>query len=409
MDKQTINTYDSREIKAKKTRLSYCTDSKSVPLAISFKNRNWLPKNLNETWDIYWGSTSASFNKIFGTCSEISLQKYQIVNCFPNSYELSRKDLLYRNIGKYCKKLQLEDSKLESKTSSGQKLDNLMDFLPSTYILPIDYGIFLEEYRKRKKSVWIMKPCGRSLGTGISVLNSLMQIKEKMHAVRKKVFETYLISRYVENPLLIGGKKFDLRLYVLVTSFQPLNAFLYRFGFCRFATETYSKCGQRLQDKFIHLTNVNIQQKSLHYNRNHGGKWSLENLKLFLEGTQDPIKVGSLFNRIPFIVLHSLKAVSAPIVSNSHCFQLFGYDVIIDADLKPWLIEVNALPSLKSTTDADRKLKVNLIDDILNVVLVEKCQLTRCAVEGLKASSYNNFERLIEDKVYSEVSDKTAE
>ncbi|XP_055537111.1 polyglutamylase complex subunit TTLL1-like [Wyeomyia smithii] len=55
--------------------------------------------------------------------------------------------------------------------------------------------------------------------------------------------------------------------------------------------------------------------------------------------------------------------------SDRHCFECYGYDIIIDNTLKPWLVEVNASPSLTSTTANDRILKYKLIDNILNIVL----------------------------------------
>lgn len=395
MAKQTVNKTNSVDQKIRTKKFIYCTDSKIVPLITNFEDRKWTRANINELWNLYWTNTS-NCSKIFGLKSKIYLQKFQLVNHFPNSYELSRKDLLYRNIKKYSKKYKMDGDKIGTKAHNRYVL---VEFLPSTFILPVDYGIFLEEYRKASNSIWIMKPSGRSLGTGIIIVKSLSQIREKMYLNRQNVFETYLISRYIENPMLIGGKKFDLRLYVLVTSFQPLNAFLYEFGFCRFSTETYTKCGQQLHDKFIHLTNVSIQKKSANYNKKHGGKWSLQNLRLYLEGTQNARAVECLFNRIPFIVIHSLNAVSSAIVNIPNCFQLFGYDIIVDAELKPWLIEVNASPSLKGTTEGDEKMKIKLINDTLEVVLSEKWYPTSQEAGESNSKRSNNFKKLDENEI----------
>ena len=55
--------------------------------------------------------------------------------------------------------------------------------------------------------------------------------------------------------------------------------------------------------------------------------------------------------------------------NDRHCFECYGYDIIIDDNLKPWLIEVNASPSLTSTTSSDRIMKFKLISDIINIVV----------------------------------------
>ena len=58
-------------------------------------------------------------------------------------------------------------------------------------------------------------------------------------------------------------------------------------------------------------------------------------------------------------------------VQDKHCFELYGYDIIIDGDLKPWLLEVNASAALTGDSDADYTLKRNLLEHVLNVVDVE--------------------------------------
>ena len=68
------------------------------------------------------------------------------------------------------------------------------------------------------------------------------------------------------------------------------------------------------------------------------------------------------------LIIHSLKAVQPVMINDRHCFECYGYDVLIDDELKPWLVEINASPSLSTTTENDRMSKCNLVRDIYNVV-----------------------------------------
>lgn len=126
-------------------------------------------------------------------------------------------------------------------------------------------------------------------GRGIFLINKLSQTKrwEKVSAAKTTNAEVYVVSHYIDNPLLVGGKKFDLRLYALVTSFKPLKVYLSDLGFARFCNVKYDTEGDNdLDNKYMHLTNVAVQKHGDEYNNLHGNKWALSKLRLWLEGTQ---------------------------------------------------------------------------------------------------------------------------
>lgn len=98
------------------------------------------------------------------------------------------------------------------------------------------------------------------------------------------------------------------------------------------------------------------------------GKLSLKNLRLHLEAVYGPERVERLFEDIGWIIVHSLKAAQSVVLNDRHCFEMYGYDILMDSRLKPWLLEVNASPSLSASTESDRVLKHGLISDVLDIV-----------------------------------------
>ena len=145
---------------------------------------------------------------------------------------------MIKNLKRFKKNLEKE-GKLEEATS--------YNFFPLTYNLPTDYAIFFEEFKRSnsnsEKSLWIMKPIGKSQGKGIFLFNKIQQISQWKSSFRynpeNPQAEPYIVQKYILDPLLIGGKKFDMRIYVLCTSFQPLTMYLYRTGFARFTHYRY--------------------------------------------------------------------------------------------------------------------------------------------------------------------------
>eukprot|EP00826_Nyctotherus_ovalis_P010243 TRINITY_DN1271_c0_g2_i8.p1 TRINITY_DN1271_c0_g2~~TRINITY_DN1271_c0_g2_i8.p1 ORF type:complete len:253 (-),score=64.06 TRINITY_DN1271_c0_g2_i8:503-1261(-) len=246
-------------------KLKWRTDFDKQVIVENFDKRGWIKSQNADDWNIFW-ATKESVRTIFNPDTGHRLGEAQLLNHFPNHYELTRKDLMSKNIKRFRKDLEKENNPLAEKDDSGNYKH--LDVIPVTFILPGDYTIFVEEFRHNPNSTWIMKPSGKSQGYGIFLVSKLNQLKKwstssKLPFQSPTFKENYVISRYVDNPLLVGGKKFDLRIYVLVTCFKPLRVYLYKHGFTRFCNEKYTASDAELDNMYVHLTNVAIQKHAV--------------------------------------------------------------------------------------------------------------------------------------------------
>ncbi|XP_042636948.1 tubulin polyglutamylase TTLL5 [Orycteropus afer afer] len=305
-----------------------------------------------------------------------TLSEAQKVNHFPRSYELTRKDRLYKNI-------------IRMQHTHGFKAFHI---LPQTFLLPAEYAEFCNSYSK-DRGPWIVKPVASSRGRGVYLINNPNQISLE---------ENILVSRYINNPLLIDDFKFDVRLYVLVTSYDPLVVYLYEEGLARFATVRYDQGAKNIRNQFMHLTNYSVNKKSGDYVscddpevEDYGNKWSMSAMLRYLK--QEGRDTTALMAHVEDLIIKTVISAELAIATacktfvphRSSCFELYGFDVLIDSTLKPWLLEVNLSPSLACDTPLDLKIKASMISDMFTVVGFV------CQDPGQRASSrpiYPTFE-----------------
>jgi len=312
--------------------------------------RSKLFENTNIIWKLMKEDEIIPFLK--------TLNQYQRYNHFPMTWQLSRKDNLYDNY-----------FKLHSKFPKDYY------YMPETYCLPKDFDIISKKLQnldlKDIKNLWLVKPAASSRGKGIKLLTNVENLPKK---------NKYIVSHYIYNPHLINGKKYDLRLYLLVTGFTPLKIYLFDNGLARFCTEKYDLNFNKMKDKFIHLTNYSINKISENFELNDsvdkelGDKWTIQTLKKYFE--KNGLNFDKIWEKIKDIIIKAVISVSdiaIPLIkqlelSSCNLFELYGVDILIDENLKPWLLEVNLNPSLNCDSLLDLKVKSHVLTDIFNII-----------------------------------------
>ena len=171
-----------------------------------------------------------------------------------------------------------------------------------------------------------------------------------------------------------------MRLYLLVTGYTPLKIYLFNDGLARFCSEEYDLNPEKMNDRYIHLTNYSINKTSLNFEQNDsvndefGEKWTLNTLKNYFQ--KNNLDFGKVWEKIKDIIVKiilSVTGMAIPLIKNfklssGNLFELYGVDILLDEFLEPWLMEVNLNPSLNCDSQLDLKVKSKLLTDIFNII-----------------------------------------
>lgn len=373
-----------------------CVKNAFAAAGFSRTKKKWVE------WHVAWAKHIPKDNfKLFRGGGEAPYRDMQVFNHFPDPWVLGRKDRLLKTLAGYRRRFGAEQ----------------YGFFPEGFNIPGDLDALARAIERdrastttSKPSAWIVKPPASSCGRGIRVVaakdtDKLLADLKRDSGKAKRFKKTkkqskraatpeqpemckskarqYVVQRYLDNPLLMGGFKFDLRLYVVVTSVDPLRIYLFEEGITRFCTAKYSL--GNTSNRFGHLTNYSINKKNSSFVENEnalqenvGSKWSLSALLKHLVAEkvlQDP---DILRARIRDVICKTIIAAEAHLTPLHHqfvkktqnlkCFELFGFDLMLDAQLNPWLIEVNVSPSLMGGSPLDKRVKGLLLSDIFHLV-----------------------------------------
>lgn len=277
-------------------------------------------------------------------------------------------------------------------------------------------------------NVWILKPTHLNRGRGISLFNSIESLVQKVKnpeidfsqaktatkvenfsSVNRKITQQkktyrvnhkdmitssflnksktvsknssqvdhYIIQKYIERPILYWNRKFDLRCWVLVT--HRMDFYYYPAIYVRLSGPEFNPDLTDIDDKYAHLTNNAIQKNGATYNSLvEGNIIPVSRLFYYLDEEikqTNPDKPVNTEDVVIPQIKHILKKIMKKQAgrlnprNNSGSFELFGFDFMIDAELKVWLIEGNTNPCLEESNSYMSRLIPRMINDTLKLTM----------------------------------------
>ena len=208
-------------------------------------------------------------------------------------------------------------------------------------------------------ALWICKPSDLSRGRGITIIDNMDSLKYDQQSV---------LQKYIANPLLIRGLKWDMRIYVAIPQMRPMKLHLYKEGLVRFGTDRYDTA--QLGNLFSHLTNSSINKYAhgagAEGSQVHDNKWTISQLKAYFASSGYDYE--AMWTKIEKIIILTCTDLCSACPSYENCFELMGFDIMVDEKLRPWLLEVNSSPAMSMDGVADARVKPDLLKDTFGLI-----------------------------------------
>ena len=425
-------------------KLKYCiykgNNDKLIEKCFEYRKEIWEKSEypLSQYCDLLWTPLSKDIN------FKMLENKKQYVNHLEYHDEITNKRNLFLTLLKYCEKkhynlftffpftiiFELKHKTLETQLKHFEYIyDKIENYIcgTNTDLFNHKYNEIFYTYQTRKLgseqriffpkthydgyNLWLIKAINLNRGMGIKVENDLDKIEKEIIEIndnlkmeisnkKKRKCKCILIQKYIEKPLLYQGRKFDIRLWVLFIGNKPDNVYIFKEGHLKATCGNYDL---NSKDIYVHLTNYSIQKYNSDFSKIEiGNEIPFKDLQKDLDSKKIKINFrNNIYPKIVRIVRITAGAAKAKInmMNRKNCFEIYGYDFMIDEKFNPFLIEINTNPGFEFSSPLINMLLPRLIDDAFKLTIDTDFYLSNLYMNSpskFPVDGYSNNENMFE-------------
>ena len=373
--------------------------------------------------NLLWTEVSQTMN--FTTHGETDFS--QVVNHFEFHNEISNKKNLFVNLLRYCeynrinlfsfypltiilyfkrdfcleqiegfKQIYLDIPKLIEGQTKEDELKSYTDYFRANLIKRVGkhQKIIIPKSNFIGKNVWLLKRTNLNRGRQIKIFSNLKSMLDEIEESKSKC-NHLIIQKYIEAPLLYNNRKFDIRIWVLFTYLSRsynFEVYVFKEGHLKACSEPFNLMSD---DLYVHLTNYSVQKYNANFSKIEIGN------EISFQTFQDDLdkkKKNKNFKRDIYPKILKIIAITANsckdkinILNRNNCFEIFGYDFILDENFQPFLLEVNTNPGLEESSPLIKMLVPRMIDDAFKLTIDkvfersdDKADISQFKVDGYK-------------------------